>query len=466
MRSARVRPQSLVQVQAPLRVIAASALLLLPRMSAKLRARRESLTPAQLRALLPKMMTVIRSRRASLLAELESMGGQAPTTADFPEPSRDELEREANAAALQQLILRAQSQWKEERAALRAAIEGAGSERVRARSPAASGGPPSKRRRSVETSTPCGEGASLGEMYQKLVFGNSGIKTNSAGPAGSRSPREAPESRQTCRGMTLINAPEATENLSFRLTAASLFCGAGGMDVGFNRAGFKTIWAADKNSAACATYGRYAQQTIALRKDLAKEDFKKLREQLACTPDCVFGGPPCQGFSRAGKMNQTDARNDLINVFLDAVEKLRPRCFVMENVKNLNNERRFGPLLAALTQRAEKLGYSCATEVVNCNLYDVPQARERLIFVGFLRGGELRHANTYFFRALRRYRKRAQTSGEAVRSLGRAGSETNPLGSKAKIVVTKNPVIRQSPYAGMLFNGMGRPSIQVGLVQL
>ena len=55
-----------------------------------------------------------------------------------------------------------------------------------------------------------------------------------------------------------------------QLTAVSLFCGAGGMDVGFNRAAFKTIWAADKNSAACATYNRYAQREIALRRDLAK----------------------------------------------------------------------------------------------------------------------------------------------------------------------------------------------------
>ena len=125
MRSSRVRPQSLVQVQAPLRFFVASALLLLAKMSATLRARRESLTPAQLRTALPKMMSVIRSKRASLLAELESMGGQAPTTADFPEPSRDELEREADAAALRQLILRAKSQWNEERASLRAAVEGA-----------------------------------------------------------------------------------------------------------------------------------------------------------------------------------------------------------------------------------------------------------------------------------------------------------------------------------------------------
>ena len=83
----------------------------------------ESLTPAQLRALFPKVMSAIRSRKTSLLAELESMGGQAPATADFPEPSPAELEREANAATLQQLILRAQSQWKQERATLRAANE-------------------------------------------------------------------------------------------------------------------------------------------------------------------------------------------------------------------------------------------------------------------------------------------------------------------------------------------------------
>ena len=83
-------------------------------------------------------------------------------------------------------------------------------------------------------------------------------------------------------------------------------------------------------------------------------------------------------------MKQTYARNDLLHVFLDAVEELRPRCFVMESVKNLNNGRRFRPLLDALVQRAEKLGYSCATKVVNCNDFDVPQARERLIFVGFL----------------------------------------------------------------------------------
>ena len=128
------------------------------------------------------------------------------------------------------------------------------------------------------------------------------------------------------------------------------------MVIGFNRAAFKTIWAADKNSAACATYNRYAQREIALRRDLAKEDFKELRQQLACTPDCVFGGPPCQGFSQAGKMKQTDARNGLINVFLDAVEELRPRCFVMENVKTLTtnvDSARFSLLLRSVQRSSD-----------------------------------------------------------------------------------------------------------------
>ena len=58
---------------------------------------------------------------------------------------------------------------------------------------------------------------------------------------------------------------------------------------------------AEKNSAACATYNSNAQQEIALQRDLAKEDFKKLRQQLACTADCVFGGPPCQGFLKRAR---------------------------------------------------------------------------------------------------------------------------------------------------------------------
>ena len=66
---------------------------------------------------------------------------------------------------------------------------------------------------------------------------------------------------------------ESGEASSRQLTAVSLFCGAGVMDAGFTRAGFKIIWAADNNAAVCATYTRYAQQEIALRRDLGKEDF-------------------------------------------------------------------------------------------------------------------------------------------------------------------------------------------------
>ena len=81
--------------------------------------------PVKLRALLPKVISVVRSRRASLLADLEGLGCRAPTTADWPEPSKVELEREENPAALQQLIRQAQSRWHQVRAELEAANAGA-----------------------------------------------------------------------------------------------------------------------------------------------------------------------------------------------------------------------------------------------------------------------------------------------------------------------------------------------------
>lgn len=132
----------------------------------------ESLPPAQLRALLPKVMSVIRSRKASLLAELESMGGQAPTTADFPEPSRAELECEANAAALQQLIRRVQSQWKKERATLKAVVAGARAAKIEEQG--------SQKRGKKRPSTPCG-----GEDAQTETPSRD-LRVTESPPAGDR----------------------------------------------------------------------------------------------------------------------------------------------------------------------------------------------------------------------------------------------------------------------------------------
>ena len=107
------------------------------------------------------------------------------------------------------------------------------------------------------------------------------------------------------------------------------------MDVGFTRAGFKVLWAAEKDKAACDTYNHNAEVAVSRRLDLETVDFDELRRELPGPVDCLFGGPPCQGMSKVGEMRLDDPRNELVYVFMDAVDSLRPRSFLMENVDNL-----------------------------------------------------------------------------------------------------------------------------------
>ena len=185
------------------------------------------------------------------------------------------------------------------------------------------------------------------------------------------------------------------------------------MDVGFTRAGFKVLWAAEKNQAACDTYNanHNAEVAVCRQLDLRTVDFNKLRRELPGPVDCIFGGPPCQGFSQAGKMQLHDPRNGLVNVFMDAVDKLQPRSFLMENVKNLCTNALFKPILDKLIERANGLGYACQYTVLNTHDFDVPQSRERVIFVGFLHTA----TPTQYFRGLAALSRRGQTCGEALR---------------------------------------------------
>lgn len=116
------------------------------------------------------------------------------------------------------------------------------------------------------------------------------------------------------------------------LTAVSLFTGAGGMDVGFERAGIRVVFANELMKEAADTYKANHPNDVMVNDDIYNvldmmENYKGV--------DLVFGGPPCQGFSVAGKMDPDDERSKLIFTFLDVVEKVRPRAFVMENVKAL-----------------------------------------------------------------------------------------------------------------------------------
>lgn len=238
------------------------------------------------------------------------------------------------------------------------------------------------------------------------------------------------------------------------MKAVSLFCGAGGMDIGFEKAGVNILWANEFNTDAVNTYRINHPETKVVHADI-REAKKQLYSYKNEGIDIVLGGPPCQGFSVAGKMDPDDERSKMVWEFFDVVEIVSPRYFVMENVKALGQLARWKTIREKIFRRAEDLGYVCFARILNAADFGVPQKRERVFFVGVKMG--LVSTGTQFDDIIDTKKKPRQSLRECMQKVGRAGSLENPLSCTAKITLAINPVIRKSPYAGMLFNGMGRP---------
>lgn len=230
----------------------------------------------------------------------------------------------------------------------------------------------------------------------------------------------------------------------------SLFSGAGGLDIGAIYAGAQIIWANDLKKEACESYALNIGDHIhhgdinAYIRSLSK--YKNV--------DLVIGGPPCQGFSVAGKMDENDERSKLIWSYAQVIEEVQPKAFIMENVKALAVLERWSSIRTSLMNRFFQLGYSVNFVVLNASDYDVPQARERVFFIGFKNGSSL---SPDLESMLAPYKKKAQSVRTALSILDRAGMGNNKRICNARITLTPSPVLRKSAYAGMLFNGMGRP---------
>lgn len=235
-----------------------------------------------------------------------------------------------------------------------------------------------------------------------------------------------------------------------KLTGVSLFTGAGGMDVGFENAGVQIIFANEIVKEAADTYNANHPGGVMVNDDIYKVLDTLDRFQGA---DLVFGGPPCQGFSVAGKMDPDDERSKLIFTFLDVVERVKPRAFVMENVKALGYLEKWSAVRAKYLTRAQNLGYFTVPYILNATEYGVSQKRERVFFIGI---------RDWFNRTimedlLEREKHPAPIIRDLLTPLGPAGTEKNPKTCTARITFATEPVMRKSPYAGMYFNGQGRP---------
>ena len=245
----------------------------------------------------------------------------------------------------------------------------------------------------------------------------------------------------------------AQEKEGQRITAVSLFTGAGGMDVGFERAGVTVVFANEIVKEAAETYNANHQVGIMVNEDIYNiiDQFDQLKGT-----DLVFGGPPCQGFSVAGKMDPDDKRSQLIFTFLDVVENVQPRAFIMENVKALGVLEKWEPVRKKYLERARQLGYDCLPFILSATEYGVSQKRERVFFIGIRENPDPFYAY-HMTDLIEQQKEKAPFIRDLLKSLGPAGTEQNPNTCTAKITFATRPVMRKSPYAGMYFNGQGRP---------
>ena len=154
-----------------------------------------------------------------------------------------------------------------------------------------------------------------------------------------------------------------------------LFCGAGGLSLGFIRAGFQAQAAFDHWQPAVETYranlGDHVQR-VAITRDL----------DISC-PTVIVGGPPCQGFSSAGMRRANDARNSLVGEFSRLIARVRPAAFVFENVEGFLTGAR-GDFVLELLEPLIEAGYRIHLRKINAAHFGVPQHRKRVIAIGGL----------------------------------------------------------------------------------
>jgi DNA (cytosine-5)-methyltransferase 1 len=184
-----------------------------------------------------------------------------------------------------------------------------------------------------------------------------------------------------------MNNHEAKQSL--KPTVLDIFCGAGGMSLGFQNAGCQILGGVDQNIYAVNTH-HHNFPTAVLK--IPPQDIRELRklEQLGLNPgevDILVGGPPCQVFSRVGigKMRklgrdiESDHRNFLYKEFVRFVAYYKPLCFVMENVDNLANKKE---ILTKIYNDFIDLGYKVDYRVLDASEFGVPQKRMRLFIIG------------------------------------------------------------------------------------
>jgi DNA (cytosine-5)-methyltransferase 1 len=163
-----------------------------------------------------------------------------------------------------------------------------------------------------------------------------------------------------------------------------LFCGAGGLSLGFEWANFNCLVANDNFKNASETYQANFAHTDFVFGDITELSIKQKIYQVIKNKeavDIVVGGPPCQGFSNAGKRLIDDPRNKLYKEFIEVVIFTKPRVILMENVEGILSMEN-GRVFSEIRKDLESLGYFVEAKKLNTVEYGIPQRRKRVIIIG------------------------------------------------------------------------------------
>jgi DNA (cytosine-5)-methyltransferase 1 len=167
-------------------------------------------------------------------------------------------------------------------------------------------------------------------------------------------------------------------------TVISTFAGCGGSSLGYSMAGFRELLAVEWDDNAAATFRLNFPDVPVYHGDISKLTVEDVLARTGLQPgelDVFDGSPPCQGFSTAGKRDFGDDRNQLFREYVRLLRGLKPKVFVMENVSGMVKGK-MKLIFANILRELKASGYRVSARLMNAMYFNVPQSRERMIFIG------------------------------------------------------------------------------------
>lgn len=175
-----------------------------------------------------------------------------------------------------------------------------------------------------------------------------------------------------------------TAEKNFQFNVVSTFAGCGGSSLGYKLAGGKVLLAVEWEDDAASTYKHNHPNTPLYHGDIANLSVEEVLSWTGLVPgelDIFDGSPPCQGFSLAGKRDFTDTRNQLFREYVRLLRGLKPKAFVMENVSGMVKGK-MSLIFVEILKELKASGYQVSARLMNAKYFNVPQRRQRLIFIG------------------------------------------------------------------------------------